>query len=63
MEYMIIDDENRAQVAQWCGGQIVRDNRPGLILHTQLGEIRAMPGDIIFKFVLGYVVYTPKFHL
>lgn len=66
---MLVDDNNRFEIAQWVcesGGKadIFRDGRPGLVVDTPLGKLRAYPQDLVVKSDKGaFYVYTPKFKL
>lgn len=57
---MLVDDNNRYHIAQWCNGIIARDGYPGLTVPSKNGSIKAMPGDLIMKNGNDFFVFTPK---
>ncbi len=60
IDAMLVNGENRYEVADWCNGQIWRDGREGLHVPTIYGVIWAKVGDIVVKTPWGFDVFVKK---
>jgi hypothetical protein len=64
MDCMLVNSDNRYDIADWCGVKfagIWRDGRGGVVIKTIYGNIHAFPGDLVYKTPYGFDVFTKKF--